>query len=129
MPQTNGVQLMPPKLPLRRVSPQRPTSRRRERAPIPRRPQLGPVMVALCLCLAGMVVYMWPRVHIVRQGYRIQTLEQRARVLFQEREQLRLEIASLKDPQRVYQVATERLGMMVPSHEQIFVLLHERKGP
>ena len=127
MLQTNGVQLMPPQLPPRRVSPQGPPSRRWERAPIPRRPQLAPVLVALCFCLAGMVVYMWPRVHIVRQGYRIQTLEQRARDLFQEREQLRLEIASLKDPQRVYQVATDRLGMMVPSHEQIFVLLHERK--
>lgn len=128
MPQISRAQpLRPPKMPLRRIGAARKTSLRREPSSTRGQPRLASVVIGLLLCLAGVLVYMWPRVHIVRLGYRVQTLEQRSRGLMQEREQLRLEIASLKDPQRVYQIATDRLGMIVPRHEQVFSVLHGRK--
>jgi len=83
--------------------------------------------MGLFLCLIGMAGYVWPHVSIVGLGYQMQSREQRLRILLQERDQLRLELASLKDPQRVYRVATEQLGMNVPRHEQVFIVTRERK--
>jgi cell division protein FtsL len=84
-------------------------------------------MVCVCLCVFGLMLYMWPRVHSVRLGYQLQRSEQRLRDLLQERDQLRLDIASLKDPRRVYEVATEQLGMQLPKREQVFFLTREGK--
>jgi cell division protein FtsL len=72
---------------------------------------------------------MWPRVQVVRLAYRLQTSEQRLQDLMQERDQLQAELASLKDPQRIYRVATEQLGMRSPRHEQRFILTREPKSP
>jgi cell division protein FtsL len=86
---------------------------------------LAPVLVTVFLCLAGMTVYIWPRLHVVRLAYRMQASEQRLNDLRQERDDLRRELASLKDPQRLYRVATEQLGMGVPRHDQVIVLTRE----
>ena len=125
---SSHVRQLPPPDPL----PGRPTARRRigppqARTTAPPKLRLGPVMVGVCLCLLGLALYMWPRVHSVRLGYQLQRSEQRLRDLFQERDQLRLEIAALKDPRRVYEVATERLGMQLPRREQVFFLTREGK--
>ncbi len=85
--------------------------------------------MGLLLCLMGLVVCMWPHVSIVRLGYQMQSSQQRLQNLLQERDQLRLEVASLKDPQRVYRIATEQLGMNVPRNEQVFIVTRERKEP
>jgi cell division protein FtsL len=90
---------------------------------------LAPVLVSTFLCLAGVAVYMWPRLQVVRLAYRLQASEQRLNALMQERDDLRRELASLKDPQRLYRVATEQLGMGVPRHDQVFVLTREPRGP
>jgi cell division protein FtsL len=55
----------------------------------------------------------------------MQASEQRLNDLRQERDDLRRELASLKDPQRLYRVATEQLGMGIPRHDQVFVLTRE----
>jgi len=75
--------------------------------------------------LAGVAVYMWPRVQVIRLAYRMQTSEQHLRELLQERDQLRFELASLKDPQRIYRIATEQLGMSTPRHDQVVIISHE----
>ncbi|MGH8058199.1 MAG: cell division protein FtsL [Candidatus Entotheonellia bacterium] len=86
-------------------------------------------MIGIFLCMLGLLVYMWPRVQIVRLGYGLQSAERRLKDLSRERDQLQLEIALLKNPQRVYGVATEQLGMAVPKPDQVFVLTREGKTP
>ena len=71
---------------------------------------------------------MWPRVQVVRLAYRMQTSEQHLRTLLQERDQLRFELATLQDPQRIYRVATEQLGMSTPRHDQVVILTREPKS-
>ena len=120
-------------LPLPRISPRplttlRHTDHDREPLPPSRRFRLAPVLVSTFLCLAGVAVYMWPRLQVVRLAYRMQASEQRLNDLMQERDDLRRELASLKDPQRLYRVATEQLGMGVPRHDQVFVLTREPRG-
>lgn len=109
----------------RRTSPSPQTNMHGERASVPQRLRFGPLLVSLFLCLAGVAVYMWPRVQVVRLAYRMQTSEQHLRELVQERDQLRFELASLKDPQRIYRIATEQLGMSTPRHDQVVIVTHE----
>jgi cell division protein FtsL len=128
MLQTSRVrQLPPPDLLLGRPTVRRRIGPPQARTTAPSKLRLGPVVVSVCLCVFGLVLYMWPRVHSVRLGYQLQRSEQRLRDLLQERDQLRLDIASLKDPRRVYEVATEQLGMQLPRREQVFFLTREGK--
>jgi cell division protein FtsL len=71
---------------------------------------------------------MWPRVQGVRLAYHVQGAEQRLKDLTQERDHLRLELAVLSDPQRVYHMATEQHGMVTPSRAQLFILMHESQS-
>jgi cell division protein FtsL len=45
----------------------------------------------------------------------------------QERDQLRFERAALRDPQRIYRVAIEQLGMSTPRHDQVVIVTQEPK--
>jgi cell division protein FtsL len=109
----------------RLISPAPRSNLQAERSPSLQRFRFGPFLVSLCLCLAGVAVYMWPRVQVVRLAYRVQTSEQHLTELLQARDQLRLELASLKDPQRIYQLATEQLGMSTPRRDQVVIVTHE----
>ena len=87
--------------------------------------RFGPLLVSLFFCLAGVVVYMWPRVQVVRLAYRMQTSEQHLRQMLQAHDQLRFELASLKDPERIYRIATEQLGLGMPRRDQVVIMRHE----
>ena len=89
---------------------------------------MGSVLISAFLCLLGIGVFMWPRIQSVRLAYRVQSAEQRLRDLTQERDHLRRELAVLSDPQRVYRMATEQLGMVPPSHDQRFILMYESQN-
>jgi cell division protein FtsL len=112
----------------RRPSPLHQAHRDGQRSPLPPRFRFGPWLVSLFLCLVGVGVYMWPRVQVVRLAYRMQTSEQRLRELLQERDQLRFELASLRDPQRIYRVAIDQLGMNTPRHDQVVIVTREPKS-
>jgi cell division protein FtsL len=87
--------------------------------------RFGPLLLGLFLCLSGIAVYMWPRVQVVRLAYRMQTSEQHLRDLLLQCDQLRLEVTSLKDPQRIYHIATEQLGLSTPRPDQVVSVSHE----
>jgi cell division protein FtsL len=93
-----------------------------------RRVRFGPLLVCLFLCLAGVAVYVWPRVQVVHLAYRLQTSEQHLRELRQAHDQLRFEAASLRDPERLYRVATEQLGMGTPRRDQVVVVTQESQS-
>jgi cell division protein FtsL len=67
---------------------------------------------------------MWPRVQVVRLAYRLQASEQHLRELLQQHDQLQLEVTALKDPQRIYRIATEQLGLSTPRPDQIVIISH-----
>jgi cell division protein FtsL len=129
MLQTSDVDQLPlPRIPPRPLTTPHQTHHDRELLPQWRRFRLAPVLVSVFLCLAGVAVYIWPRLQVIRLAYRMQASEQRLNDLRQERDDLQRELASLKDPQRLYRVATEQLGMGVPRHDQVFVLTREPRG-
>jgi cell division protein FtsL len=129
MPRTISVRPSPPpRTSSRRINLPHQPKLHAERSPWPQRFRCGALLVSLCLCLSGVGVYIWPRVHVVRLAYRMQTSEQHLREVSQERDQLRLELASLKDPQRIYRVATDQLGMSTPRRDQVVIVMREPKS-
>ena len=129
MLRTNPVRQSPPP----RISPRRTSSSQQPQQPSARssrwqRSQMIPFLISVCLCLAGIGVYVWPRIQVVRLAYRLQTSEQQLKAFIQEQDQLRLELAALKDPQRIYRVATEQLGMSLPPQHQVFIVTRDLKG-
>jgi cell division protein FtsL len=129
MLRTTPVPQSPPvRTSLRRISVSQQTAQHGERAHVPQHFRFGPLLLGFFLCLAGVVVYMWPRVQVVRLAYRVQTSEQHLRALDRQRDQFRFELASLKDPQRIYRVATDQLGMSIPRRDQIVLVTREPKS-
>jgi cell division protein FtsL len=114
----------PPRISPRRISPPHPTHLHSEPVSGSQRFRFGPLLLSLLLCLVGIAVYMWPRVQVVRLAYRMQTSEQHLRELLQQRDQLQLEVTSLKDPQRIYRIATEQLGLSTPRQDQVVIVSH-----
>jgi cell division protein FtsL len=115
----------PPTTSPRRISPLPLTDLDRQPASASQRFRFGPLLLSLFLCLAGIAVYMWPRVQVVRLAYRMQTSEQHLRELLQQHDHLRLEVTSLKDPQRIYRIATEQLGLSTPRPDQVVIVSHD----
>jgi cell division protein FtsL len=87
--------------------------------------------VLICLVVAIVAAAFAFHLHVrfegVRLGYETsQTRAERARLVVERRE-LRLELASLKAPQRVEAEARERLGMEIPDHRRIIPIGKKRK--
>ena len=59
------------------------------------------------------------------RGYDLVHTEQQAEALEQENERLKIDIARLKSPQRIKDIATKDLGMEVP--QQVY-FVHAKKG-
>lgn len=75
---------------------------------------------ARCLLLVGLLAVMIMAVAIrssiiAGQGYELVQIQQQAERLEQANEQMRIENSMLKSPQRVKQIAQEKLGMSVPT--------------
>ena len=118
-------QFPPPRVTPRRLGPSHSTDLDRKSTSVSQRFRFGPLLLSLFLCLAGIAVYMWPRVQVVRLAYRLQASEQHLRLLVQQRDQLQLEVTALKDPQRIYRIATEQLGLSTPRPDQIIIVSHQ----
>ncbi|BCV20879.1 cell division protein FtsL [Moorella sp. Hama-1] len=77
---------------------------------------LGLVLLAIITGLALTFLSM----QLVIKGYKIDSIKQELGTLQRENEQLQLEVARLKAPERVARVATAKLGMIEPQTEQIY---------
>lgn len=74
-----------------------------------------------CLIVLLMVAFMAMFItvrseNIVRKGYELVTLKAQIIKLEKQNAELKLEIAALKSPQRIKQIATNQLGMITPQN-------------
>ena len=79
-------------------------------------------LLAMCVGLCLVFLFVWERVDMVRVGYQVERLKQEKTVLERERDQLRIKVSALSAPNRVAKVATERLGMAPPQRGQVIVV-------
>ena len=95
---------------------------------IKRRPKLNHLLRSRCR-VAFLVIAIFAMLVVVRsgisasRGYLLVATQTQAETLEHENERLRIEIAKLKSPSRIKQIAAEELGMAVPkkmyfSHER-----------
>ncbi len=82
--------------------------------------------VLMGLVVVSLLVYVAERVDIVRLGYQIERLKIERAALQRERDELRVKVSKLSSPERIAHLASDRLGMMPPSKEQVVLV---RVGP
>jgi len=76
-------------------------------------------LVVASLLTAACLVCVWSRTEEYTQGYRNSEVADKLRELAQEQENLRVEIAGLRSPDRIESIARKQLGMKLPSEKQI----------
>ena len=69
--------------------------------------------------LLALFVYAWQHYRWMQHGYRIEEVEKKREQLSEVGRQLRLERASLRNPQRIDAIARGELGMVVPAPGQL----------
>lgn len=86
------------------------------------RPNLLPVLGFIALLLVVSLFFVWSRVQVTGLEYEISQLESSLRDVQQETSNLRLEAASLRNPERIERVARKELGLHLPSAEQVITV-------
>lgn len=82
----------------------------------------GVWIVLMVLFFIQALFYAWCRVQCVDAGYGIDQAHQRRQALIKERNTLNIEMARLKSPERIEQIARTRLGLVMPNAEQTVTL-------
>jgi len=81
-------------------------------------PLVTATMIAIPVVMAALF-FVWTHVGGVRYGYEISRAGEMHRALGEENRALRVEVASLKDPKRLAELATTRYGLAAPKASQI----------
>jgi cell division protein FtsL len=77
---------------------------------------LGLLLIALCLA------HVWLRLQVDRLGYDLSAARRMQLRLEHERRELEVELATLRDPGRIEDVARRRLGMVDPAKGQVVIV-------
>ena len=79
-------------------------------------------LVVMFAFIAELLFYTWCRVQYVQVQYEIQEYTTRIRKLSAMQDNLKIELARLKSPQRISKIAREQLGLVRPSPKQTIIL-------
>ncbi len=79
------------------------------------------IIVTVLLMLVSLF-HVWSRVKVVDLNLQLTEANRILRENLQEKNRLRLEAASLRNPARIEMVAKEELGMALPSDQQVIVV-------
>src|SRR5262249_55837774 len=80
------------------------------------------VTVLAAMFLLGLFIYAWQHYQWIQYGYRIEEAQKKKEQLVEQRRQLQLERAALRDPQRIDKIARRDLHMVVPEPGQLVTL-------
>ncbi len=83
---------------------------------------LCPIFLFLVVVFIISIFYVWSRTELVRLEYEISRMERKMRNLKQDERCMQLEVASLRSPQRIEEVARNDLGMVRAKTEQIIIV-------
>jgi cell division protein FtsL len=86
------------------------------------RPRLLPLLAFVAVLMGVSLFFVWSRLQVVNLEYGISGLEERLRSAQHETRRLRLEAASLRNPQRIELVAREELGLRLPAPVQVITV-------
>ncbi len=79
------------------------------------------IIVTVLLTLVSLF-HVWSRVKVVDLNLQLTEANRNLKEYQQEKNRLRLEVASLRNPARIEMLAKEQLGMALPSDQQVIVV-------
>ena len=79
-------------------------------------------IVFIVVFIAELFLYTWCRVNYTGVGYEITKENKKQQELIALQNNLKIELASLKSPERLAKIAKDQLGLIVPSKDQTIVL-------
>lgn len=84
--------------------------------------QLRYFFISVLILIGFAFLFVWSRSEVVQVGYQISEARKQHERLLVRKTQLELERASLRDPRRIEEIATQMLGMQRPKpHQRIFL--------
>jgi cell division protein FtsL len=75
-----------------------------------------------CLLVVVLLFTAWQHFELIRHGYRLEQMQRERATEEEISRHLRLEIETLRAPQRIEQLATQRLGMVAPAPGDAIVI-------
>jgi cell division protein FtsL len=72
--------------------------------------------------MAVLLVYVWSHIHMTELEYQIAREMNNREQFTEEQAKLKVELATLKSPQRIETIAKEYLQMMYPERQQVILL-------
>ncbi|MCJ7830143.1 MAG: cell division protein FtsL, partial [Desulfobacterales bacterium] len=82
----------------------------------------GVWILIMMLFMAELLLYTWCRVQCVRLGYDIAREETRQQDLMALQHTVKIELAHLKSPERIANIAKNQLGLNIPTPEQLIII-------
>ena len=79
-------------------------------------------LILLCVFVTELLAYTWCRVQSIRVGYGVSQALHRQQQLLKLQKNLEVELARLKSPQRIARIASQRLGLITPTPQQVIMV-------
>jgi cell division protein FtsL len=77
----------------------------------------GVWLLALGVIMA--LLFVWVRIQVIHLGYEVSRLRKETRDLTEQRNMLEAKVSSLKSPERLMRIASQRFGMRLPQGDEI----------
>jgi len=78
--------------------------------------------IIMAVFIAELLIYTWSRVQCIKAGYEISNENNKNRNLINLQNNLKVELASLKSPERLAKIAKNQLGLKTPTPEQMIII-------
>ena len=78
--------------------------------------------IIMIVFIAELLIYTWSRVQCIKVGYEISNENKKNRNLINLQNNLKVELAHLKSPERLAEIAKNKLGLKTPTSDQIIII-------
>jgi cell division protein FtsL len=79
-------------------------------------------IIFMTIFLGELLFFTWCRVQTIGTGYEISKETQRRQDLINFQNNLKIELARLKSPERIAKIAKNQLGLVTPTPEQMIII-------
>jgi len=79
-------------------------------------------IIFMAVFIAELLLYTWCRVNYIDVGYEISKETKKQHELIALQNNLKIELASLKSPERIAKIAKDQLGLKAPTKSQTIVI-------
>ncbi len=79
-------------------------------------------MIMMSVFIIELLFYTWCRVQNVQHGYEIARETQNQKELIAYQNNLKIELARLKSPDRIAQIAKQQLGLIMPTTDKTILI-------